>query len=936
MINEPLQRLRDDVRFLGSLLGEVIKEQEGEWLFDLEEKVRTTCISMNESNHQTLNEELKKILSNKTEEELELLVRSFTTYFRLVNLAESVHRARRVKESEFLDASKSRNSLLELKRLISEKDVSPKDLESFLEKLEIVPTLTAHPTEAKRRTTLEKTSRLFYMMLELDKKDLTELEKSKLLKRIKAEITTMWQTHDVRMQKLTISDEVNSGLFYLETVFYKTIEDLYFKFKFLFEDKLSENYIPKPLIKLGSWIGGDRDGHPFVTHKVTFQTILEHKKTILNLYKKDITDLISIVSSSKLLIKDPKEILEDLDNEIAKFERVFGNKNTSNFVRNTYEIFRSRLALIVEKIENTIIDLESSNYTQKNISSAFKYNYNSSDELFDEISLIDKAIIKNNGKDISDSYIKPILYKIKTFGFYFASLDIRQHSEIIHQTIGELLSNSGVINKNWESYTEEEQNDILTKEIDSKRPLYSSEYKYTETSQELIDTLKILNWGLSNIDKNIFQNFIISMCQKVSDILALLLLFKEFSLYSLDLDGNRKLKLNIAPLFETISDLNNINKVLNDLFSTDSYMNALKSRDNFQEIMLGYSDSSKDGGIFTSNWELYKAQINIKEVCNNYGVNFRMFHGRGGSTGRGGGPSNEAILSQPLGTVNGKIRITEQGEMISTKYQIKEIALRTFEQVVNAVFKSSFEPLMSLECSQKEKKFFPIMEKLNKYSFDYYQELIKKESFISNFEKFTPLDLISRLDIGSRPSKRKQTKSLKDLRAIPWVFGWMQTRLILPGWYGVGFALENYIKENGEEGLNELKEIYKSWGYFSAFLKNIENALGKTNPVIAHIYTELFDNSDDNKFVDEIIEEFERTKKMILSITGEQEILGHQGLLQRSIKLRNPYIDPMNFIQVNLLKKYRALPDDSKEKEKLLFILRETVNGIAAGMKNTG
>jgi phosphoenolpyruvate carboxylase len=936
MINQTIQKLRDDVRFLGSLLGEVIQEQEGKWLFDLEEKVRTTCISMNENNHKTLNDELKKILEGKTEHELELLVRSFTTYFRLVNLAENVHRARRVKESEFLDPSKSRNSLVELKKLITEKNVSAQDLESFLEKLEIVPTLTAHPTEAKRRTTLEKTSRLFYMMLELDKENLTDLEKSKLLKKIKAEITTMWQTHDVRMQKLTISDEVNSGLFYLETVFYKTVEELYFKFKFLFEDSLSENYIPKPLIKLGSWIGGDRDGHPFVTHKVTFQTIIEHKKTILNLYKKDIFDLISILSSSKLLIKDSSDILENLEKEVEKFEKVFGNKTLTNFVRNPYEVFRSRLALIAEKIENTLLDLETSNYTHKDISNSEKYIYNSSNELFEELSSINDIIIKNNGKDISESYIEPILYKIKTFGFYFATLDIRQHSELIHQTIGELLTNSGVINKGWESYSEEEQRDILNKEIESKRPLYSSEYKYSETAQELIDTLKILSWGLSNIDKNIFENFIISMCQKVSDILALLLLFKEFSLYSLDSNGERKLKLNIVPLFETISDLNNINKVLNDLFSTESYMNALSSRKNFQEIMLGYSDSSKDGGIFTSNWELYKAQINIKEVCNKYNINFRMFHGRGGSTGRGGGPSNEAILSQPLGTVNGKIRITEQGEMISTKYQVKEIALRTFEQVVNAVFKSSFDPLMSLECSEKEKKFFPVMEKLNKLSFDYYQELIKKEDFISHFEKFTPLDLISRLDIGSRPSKRKQTKSLQDLRAIPWVFGWMQTRLILPGWYGVGFALENYVKEHGEEGLKELKEIYSSWGYFSAFLKNIENALGKTNPVIALIYSELFENPEDIKFIDGIIQEFERTKNMILSITGEQEILGHQGLLQRSIKLRNPYIDPMNFIQVNLLKKYRALPDDSKEKEALLFILRETVNGIAAGMKNTG
>ena len=917
MNNLIIKELKDDVKYLGNLLGQIIREQEGEWLFDLEEKVRLTSISMNEKNYNELYSQLNELFADKDNDQLELLVRSFNTYFFLVNIAENVHRARKIKKYELAE-NEDRDSLQGLKNKINVQKKDADHFKDFLKQMFISPTITAHPTEAKRRTILEKGSRLFYFILELDKESL-------LTEKIKAEITSIWQTNDVRLQKITVIDEVKTGLFYLDSVFYNTIGNLYQKFIYTFKDILDANDDLSPIISLGSWIGGDRDGHPFVTPEVTKETITLHKKHILNLYDIEIESLISIISSSEFRLKDIDLLKESIDKDLKDYNSIYGVDSANKFIRSLGEVFRIKLSLIKEKINQTYNKLSD----EKN-----KFIYSSSQDFYNDIAVIKETLLKNKGESIVLSYINPLLFKIKTFGFYFAKLDIRQHSEIINSTVGELFLKSEIIKSDWETISQDDKKNILMEEIVSKRPVFRLNGEYSLATTDLIETLKTITWGAKHIDKDIFENFVISMCRNEVDVLCVLFLFGEFDLYNPE---TKSLKLNIVPLFETIADLHNISGVLEALFNNPVYKEAIGWRNNFQEIMLGYSDSSKDGGILTSNWELYKAQNVIKEICNNYKISFRMFHGRGGSIGRGGGPSNEAILSQPIGTVNGKIRITEQGEMISTKYQFKEIALRTLEQVINAVFLSSYSSdTYSYTSPEKEPQWYPVMEKLNKISFDNYQNFISKTDFMKNFHIFTPIDIISNLDIGSRPSKRKNSQSLKDLRAIPWVFSWMQTRLVLPGWFGVGFAISQYVQENGNQGIDNLKEMYKTWIYFSTFIKNVENALGKSNMGIAKIYQTLFNDSPDNGFVNEIVKEFELTKKIILLITEEKEILDHQPILQKSIKLRNPYIDPINFIQINLLKKYRALPDDSPDKDDLLMILRETVNGIAAGMKNTG
>lgn len=924
------QKLKDDVKFLGLLLGEVIKEQEGEWLFNLEEQVRKLSISGRNKKNQSVDSELNPILSNLTNHELELLVRSFTTYFHLVNIAEHVHRARRIRDYNFPEyESRSKGSLKDLKAKLNLTKKSIPSFLQFLKNSEIVPVFTAHPTEAKRRTTLEKHQRLFDMLVQRDVSRLTPFEKEIFDTKIKSEIIAIWQTDDVRMQKVEVMDEVKTGLYYLNNVIYKSTGNFYSKFIHDFRDILPEQFDLPPIVRLGSWIGGDRDGHPFVTPQVTKETVIQHKKQIINQYFIEISSLISIFSNSEIRVPFSKKFRKNISDELAEYENLT-KQSSSRFIFNPLELFRIKFSLIGERL------LQTHQHTGEiNLTTQFYYQHAS--QLIDDLQLIKNELKQQKNETLITSYIDPLLFKIKTFGFHYATLDIRQSSEMIRLTIHELFSVSG-ITPNWNSLSSAAQQKILTTELESNRPIWNHDHIYSDLTTDLIDTIKVIRWGLDVIDENIFDNFVISMCETESDILSLLLLFKEFGLYAEIPDNRRQLKINIVPLFETIRDLHNIRPVLEKLFTNHVYKKAIASRHNFQEVMLGYSDSSKDGGIFTSNWELYKAQLTIKEVCEKHEVQFRMFHGRGGSIGRGGGSSSEAIMSQPFGTVNGRIRITEQGEMISTKYGFKEIAVRTFEQVVSAVVQSGFEHSKNLTLQSAEhKKWTTIAEHINKSAFRSYQDFISKSDFIKNYQQFTPIDLISNLQIGSRPAKRKNTQSIKDLRAIPWVFSWMQTRLLLPGWFGVGTALQHYLTKNKKSGLQDLQKMYVEWNYFSAFIKNVENALGKSNVMVSKSYQSLIANKKEGElFVNKIIAEFELTRSVVLAITQEKDLLDHQSKLQKSIELRNPYIDPINFIQILLLKKFRSLPENSDEREQVLLILRETVNGIAAGMKNTG
>lgn len=922
------QGLRQDIQFLGSLLGEVIREQCGEAFYQLEESVRVKSIEANESGDLGTVRDINKLLDSCNLEQLSLLTRAFTTYFHLVNLAEHVHRARRSRAYEMDPvANKSRGTLPDIK---SELNLNPQAVNSFIgfiQKVEIVPTFTAHPTEAKRKTMLEKYQRLYSLMTLRDLHSLTPSEELLTRQQIKSEIISIWLTDEVRTHQVEVLDEVKTGLFYLNEVLYPAMGDLYDKFRFTFSDWLGEETSVPPVVKPGSWIGGDRDGHPFVTASVTKETLQLQRKAILEHYQAELTDLISKFSLSHLRKPYNSTYCDKVAKDIQAFSQEFPGIIASQ-VRSPHEWFRTHLVLIRERLMLT--------REQTGEETFHRHSYTKPSALIDDLLVIRSELKEQNAGHLITDSIDPLIYKIKVFGFHFSSLDIRQNSEIIRKAVAELLRQSGA-EPTWATLSLKDRVSVLEREIGSPRPLFSPEFKFSETTAELISTIRTIRWAKTVISADCIDNFIISMCEDESDVLALLLLFKEFGLFPLTGSGRRHLMVNIVPLFETISDLKALPTILDRLFSAKSYREAIRDRDHFQEIMLGYSDSSKDGGILASNWQLYNAQLNIREVCDRHEVHFRLFHGRGGSIGRGGGYSSEAILAQPAGTVNGRIRITEQGEMISQKYGFREIALRTLEQVINSVIKSSFYPPGTPVPPPPDTDWIRHMDRISDLSMEAYQSLITGPDFMKVYQIYTPIDLISTLQIGSRPTRRKAGTSLKDLRAIPWVFSWMQTRLLIPGFYGVGTGLSRWIEENPETGLPFLQKLYREWNYFSTFIKNIENALGKSNTRLAMEYLDLFpDKKQGETFLAGLLNEFNLTREMILKITGENRILDHQSTLQKSIHRRNPYIDPMNRIQIRLLKQLRTLQEEDPERAQILFVLRETVNGIAAGMKNTG
>lgn len=924
----PDQGLRQDIQFLGSLLGEVIREQCGEAFFNLEEEVRLKSIEANESGDLGTVKDINRLLDSCNLEQLSLLTRAFTTYFHLVNLAEHVHRARRSRAYEMDPvANKSRGTLPDIKSELNLKPQAVHSFVGFIQKVEIVPTFTAHPTEAKRKTMLEKYQRLYSLMTLRDLHSLTPSEELHTRQQIKSEIISIWLTDEVRTHQVEVLDEVKTGLFYLNEVLYPAIGDLYDKFRFTFSDWLGDETPVPPVVKPGSWIGGDRDGHPFVTAMVTKETLQLQRKAILEHYQSELTDLISKFSLSHLRKPYNSAYYDRVAKEIQVFSQDFPGIIAGQ-VRSPHEWFRTHLVLIRERLFIT--------RDQTGLDSTNRHSYAKPSALIDDLMLIRSELTEQNVRHLITDSIDPLIYKIRVFGFHFSSLDIRQNSEVIRKAVAELLRQSGA-EPTWSTLSLKDRVAVLEREIGSPRPLFTPEFKFSESTTEIISTVRTIRWAKTVLSADCIDNFIISMCEDESDVLALLLLFKEFGLFPLTGSGRRQLMVNIVPLFETISDLKALPSILDRLFSARSYREAIRDRDHFQEIMLGYSDSSKDGGILASNWQLYNAQLNIREVCDRHGVSFRLFHGRGGSIGRGGGYSSEAILAQPAGTVNGRIRITEQGEMISQKYGFREIALRTLEQVINSVIKSSFYPPGTPVPPPPDSEWIRHMDRISDLSMEAYQSLITGPDFMKVYQIYTPIDLISTLQIGSRPTRRKAGTSLKDLRAIPWVFSWMQTRLLIPGFYGVGTGLSQWIKENPDTGLPFLQKLYKEWNYFSTFIKNIENALGKSNTRLAMEYLGLFpDKKQGEAFLNGLLHEFNLTREMILTITGENRILDHQDTLQRSIHRRNPYIDPMNRIQIRLLKQLRTLQEEDPERAQILFVLRETVNGIAAGMKNTG
>ncbi len=908
----PLHR---DIRELGAILGKVLIEQEGKAFFDLEEELRLLTKSLRSNHSEKTKSEIDRIINSLDLNKASRIVRAFLFYFLLSNTADEVHRIRRQRAHALSDATPQRGSMEEAFNELAGEGHSLDFARQILEMTTVVPVFTAHPTEATRQTVLRKTLNISELLLRREISTLTPDELADLRRQLHAEITMLWQTNEIRMNRVSVYDEIRRGLFFFSEILYDTIPMFYDRLNRTLK-KVYNSDTPAPVIlKFGSWIGGDRDGHPFVTAEVTRTAITMQKRQILSSYLKDADILYEAMSSSTRLVGASRDLMESVDSDRLNLSDQIKEQD----LKDQTEIYRVKVFLIYHKLKNTLDERG--------------YRYESAADFIRDLELMHGSLTANRGEVIAESRILPLIYKARTFGFHLASLDIRQNSAVLLSAVSGLLKASEV-EDGFEKLGEEGRIKLLTREILKARPLVNSNLSLHPDSSEVLQEFESMRFGKESAGEETCNDYIISMSSAVSDVLTPLLFAKEAGLVRARDAKIEESRLDILPLFETIEDLRHAHVVMGNLFKNPAYAQHLKLRGMTQKIMIGYSDSNKDAGIVASSFELIKAQINLKKICDRFGVTLILFHGRGGSVSRGGGPLNQAILSQPIGTIEGKIKITEQGEMIFVKYSMPEIALRSIELTSSAVI------LSTAKYKSGEKnvagRYLTLFEEISDTALIHYRELVTHPGFIEYFRLATPIDVIERIEIGSRPPSRNNGTDLKNLRAIPWVFAWTQNRQLISGWFGFGFALEKAV-ERGIVSWADLRTIYKKWEFFKALTDNVEMVLSKADMTIGGEYLRLSGGQGTAKKVFKMIsEEYERSRRAVLSITGEKNLLDSNPSLQRSLRLRNPYIDPISLVQIKFLQIYRDEKSENGRRQEILDLLRSTVNGIAAGMRNTG
>jgi phosphoenolpyruvate carboxylase len=950
--------LRADIRRLGDLLGETLKRLGGERLFETEENVRALCKQLRGERlgqrASSTERKLKRLLQRLNLDETIGVIRAFSVYFQLVNIAEQHHRIRRKRFYELHTPDQPQrgsiaDTMRNLRRNVSDTDL----LQRVIDRLEITPVMTAHPTEAARRTLLEKHRRVADLLADFDGENLAPRRRAELQALLAAEVESVWQTDEVRHTQPTVLDEVNHGLYYFDATLFDAAPALLDEL----ERRLEENFPGVRLcdgaspLRFGSWIGGDRDGNPFVTPEITWETVRLQQRLTLRKYRDAVAELGRRLSESSRFAPATDELRESLKDDAKLLPAVAAEVAA----RNAEEPYRQKLSYIYARIENTLRrnrDLKSAlRLTEQHAlisirpglpiiaaltgSDTDKANvYRGGAALWEDLRLVRDSL--RAGKAVHAARaVDRLMRQVATFDLHLATLDLRQHSERHTAALAEITRALGACD--YARMSEDERVEWLTRELATPRPLIGADARYSAETTETLNVFRVARRALNEISPKAIRTYVISMTREVSDLLAVLVLAKEAGL--LQTGDNPQPRISVSPLFETIEDLRRAPDVMRRLFEHPIYRRLLAAQGGLQEVMIGYSDSSKDGGILTSSWELYKAQERLWEVARARGVELRLFHGRGGTVGRGGGPSHEAILAQPPETVACRIKITEQGEVVSSKYSLPEIALRSLELTTSAVIAASLPH--ATRNARKLSRWKEVMEEISAEAFAAYRRLVRETpGFYDYFVQATPVEELQHLRIGSRPAKRKAgSKSMDDLRAIPWVFGWTQSRHLLPGWLAVGTALENFVNAHPRENLRLLREMYQEWPFFHSTISNIEMTLAKADFQIARQYaSRTLDQQLGKRVFRMLEEEYERACRAVLQITGEKRLLDQSPVLQRSIAVRNPYVDPLSYLQVELLARRRGGVSraNSSDREKLLYATLLTINGIAAGMRNTG
>ncbi|HKJ30773.1 MAG TPA: phosphoenolpyruvate carboxylase [Balneolales bacterium] len=916
-ISKPLS---EQVNLLGSLVGQAIIEQSGQDIFDKVELFRNECKAARENKDYSKRAKVIDDISSLNLSQLVWLLRSYTVFFHLVNKAEQqeitrINRERAMKTD--LDEPR-RESIAESISKLKKDGNSLDDVLKLIGQLDIQPTLTAHPTEARRRSILFKQQHISELLTKLRYKELTPQEREDTYYDLYHHIQLMLATDELRSEQLTVKDEVQHGLYFCKSSLWEVVPRIYKDFA----DSIERYYGKRPdlpaFLKYRSWIGGDRDGNPHVTPEITLYTVNELRRSVLKLYRDELVQLRREFSLSSRYITMP-DWWEIDDDHIMNTD----NENDYDLISDSEEPFRDRIQYIIEKIQE-LIDNPDIPETQQS------YNI---DRFIDDLVLLKKALEYAGLGDIADrGCLGDLIIRAKAFGFHFAAVDIRQHSGVHENTVAELLKKAGIVD-NYTEMPEEERLDLLKRELFNPRPLIHKDTQVSEDTATTLNTFEAVRKAIKR-DPNCIHSYIISMTHEISDMLEVMLLAKEVGLWRYE-NGKVTSYLDVVPLFETIDDLENGHKLLAKMFESEVYKKQLEARDQFQEIMLGYSDSNKDGGYWMANWALHKAQNNLGKTCQSYGIDFRLFHGRGGTVGRGGGRANQAIIAQPKACHNGRIRFTEQGEVITFRYALPSIAHRHLEQIMNAMVISTADA----QNDEKRDQAMPlpktseIMEKIAQSSMELYRSLILHPEFWDWYSTVTPVQHISHLRIASRPVSRAKGNDLNydSIRAIPWNFAWTQTRYNAPGWFGIGRILNDMIED--EETLKYLQELYQKWPFLQAVINNSQREMARSELDIAKYYS---DNSPTKgKDFDSIIrDDFEKARKAILAITQESELLDNTPVIQKSIRLRNPYTDVLNFIQIELMQRWYK-PENTNQEE-LGRALLLSLNGIAAAMQSTG
>ena len=935
------EQLRARVKLLGNLLGNVLLSQAGAKVYDSVEKLRLGFIELHKQNDEKKRAQLMSMIDSLDAQTLSQVVRAFSTYFSLVNIAEeaSQHQQRRDQlKHHTKDNHLWIGSFDSVVADFNELGMNSAQLQNLLDRLAYIPVITAHPTEAKRRSVLYALRRIFLANEKLDTPDLNPAQKKEAIDELEAQIQILWRTDEVRESRPQVRDEIKNGLYYFKESLFDAVPVIYKNLERRVRDYYPNEQISVPsFLQFGSWIGGDRDGNPNVKPETTALALHLQSQIALEEYVRRLAEIFKILTHSSQLCTPSEAFTESLNHdENLRFE-VFSTKPTLF----SHEPYRRKIAFMRHRLQQNLDKVRAGlekfdDNTIEIDDSAFSHAYPSEREFLQDLYLIRDSLYSHGDQNIADGKLKDCIRLVESFGFYLMHLDVRQestrHSDAVTQALKQLDASI-----DYSALSESERIKLLSRLIDQPDDQFQlDKNELDDLHKETIEVFETMASMSHEISPDAFGTYVISMTHQASHIMEVMWLASLMGLAG-KTENDWFCNIKISPLFETIEDLERIESVLSSLFDDAVYKTLLNVSGGMQEVMLGYSDSCKDGGILASSWQLFEAQRKVIKLTDSHGIECRLFHGRGGTIGRGGGPTFESILAQPEGTVHGEIKFTEQGEVLSNKYSNAETAVYELTMGISGLMLSTRYSVMPCETSTTPERM-QIMREIMEIGENTYRELTDRtEGFLDYFYEATPVSEIALMNIGSRPSHRKPgDRSKSSVRAIGWVFAWAQARHTLPAWYGIGSALESWV--NGDDQrLNQLRELYQDWPYFRALLSNTEMALYKADIVTAEEYSELCLSDESRQRVFDLIKaEHQRTQQYTLEIAEMDQLLDDIEPLALSLMRRDPYLDPLNHIQIKLLKRCRDESLSQEERDMWLDPLLRSINAIAAGMRNTG